>query len=93
MTVITGSKGFETKLIQLPGYSSQLAEELNRFYLRLDAPEFGAKIESMNYKMSGGSDYKFFYESDIIKVFKGCKKTKTPGSDNTGGHLIKVCSE
>ncbi len=37
MTVIIRSKGFETKIIQLPGYSSQLAEELNRFYLRLDA--------------------------------------------------------
>ncbi len=58
MTVITGSKGCETKRIQLPGYdsSSQLAEELNRFYLRFDAPEFGSKIESMNYKMSGGGD-------------------------------------
>ncbi len=27
----------------------------------------------------------FFDESDIIKVFKGFKKTNTPGPDNNGG--------
>lgn len=45
MTVINGSKGCETKRIQLAGYdsSSQLAEVLNRFYLCFDAPELGPK--------------------------------------------------
>ncbi len=77
MTVITGYKGSETKIIQLPGYdsSSQLAEEINRFYLRFDAPEFGPKMEPMNYKMSCGGDYNIFDELDVIKHFKGCKKT------------------
>jgi len=58
MTLITGTKGCEIKKVQLPGYD--LAEDLNKFYLRFDVHEFGPVIESMKSKTSYGCSYNFF---------------------------------
>lgn len=89
MTLISGTKGYEIKKVQLP----ELAEELNKFYLHFDVPDFGPAIESMKSKTSYGCASNFFDELYVMKVLRGSNVRKSPGPDKIGGHLIKVCAE
>lgn len=82
--------------VQLNGYSSdlELAQSLNDFYLRFDTCDFSDKhVEIRNCLMSTPPQNSFFVEDDVIKCFKKCKQTKSPGPDCISGRLLKTCAE
>ena len=93
MKLMTGLQKCNNNSISLNGFTSnmQLADELNKFYLRFNVDVFNDKISNMRelVRDTSAPDIDLSYVTNLLKQ---TKVNKSPVPDNISGRVLKSCA-
>ena len=93
MKLMTGLQKCNNNSVSLNGFTSnmQLADELNKFYLRFNVDVFNDKISNMRelVRDTSAPDIDLSYVTNLLKQ---TKVNKSPGPDNISGRVLKSCA-
>ena len=93
MKLMTGLQKCNNNSVSSNGFTSnmQLADELNKFYLRFNVDVFDDKISNMRelVRDTSAPDIDLSYVTNLLKQ---TKVNKSPGPDNISGRVLKSCA-
>lgn len=85
--------GMQNKKRHVKGFDmfdSELAEELNKIYLRFDVQDFNNELSEFQDRVEGCMIQTV--EATVYKSFSLIKERKSPGPDRVGCKLLKSCA-